>query len=107
MIGITVRKEEIRIMKLIGATDMFVKAPFIVEGIIIGLIGAILPVIVLMGIYQKVIVYLMSQFQTFTSQVSFISPATIFSFILPMALIVGAGIGLTGSMITIRKHLNV
>ena len=107
MIGITVRKEEIRIMKLIGATDMFVKAPFIVEGIIIGLIGAILPVIVLMGIYQKVIVYLMSQFQTFTSQVSFISSATIFSFILPMALIVGAGIGLTGSMITIRKHLNV
>ena len=73
MIGITVRKEEIRIMKLIGATDMFVKAPFIVEGIIIGLIGAILPVIVLMGIYQKVIVYLMSQLQTFTSQVSFIS----------------------------------
>lgn len=107
MIGITVRKEEIRIMKLIGATDMFVKAPFIVEGVIIGLVGAILPVLVLMAIYQKVIVYLMSQFQTFTSQVSFISSTNIFSFVLPMALIVGAGIGLTGSMITIRKHLNV
>lgn len=107
MIGITVRKEEIRIMKLIGATDFFVKAPFIVEGIIIGMIGAIIPVIVLMAIYQKVIVYLLSQFNSFTSHISFISQTHIFSFITPMALLVGAGIGFLGSMITIRKHLKV
>lgn len=107
MIGITVRKEEIRIMKLIGATDFFVRAPFIVEGILIGIIGAILPVIVLMVIYQKIIVYLLSQFQSFTSHISFISQTHIFSFIIPMALLVGAGIGFLGSMITIRKHLKV
>ena len=107
MIGITVRKEEIRIMKLIGATDFFVRAPFIVEGVIIGLVGAILPVLILMAIYQKVITYLMSQFQSFTSQISFISSSHIFSVILPMALLVGAGIGFMGSMITIRKHLDV
>ena len=107
MIGITVRKEEIRIMKLIGATDFFVRAPFIVEGVVIGLIGAILPVIALVGIYNKIIVYLMSQFQTFASKVSFISQSNILAFILPMALLVGAGIGFLGSMITIRKHLNV
>ena len=40
MVGISVRKEEIAIMKLIGATDFLVRAPFIVEGIVIGLIGA-------------------------------------------------------------------
>lgn len=107
MIGITVRKEEIRIMKLIGATNFFVRAPFIVEGILIGLIGAIIPVVVLMVIYQKIIVYLLSQFQSFTSHISFISQTHIFSFIIPMALLVGAGIGFLGSMITIRKHLKV
>lgn len=107
MIGITVRKEEIKIMKLIGATDFFVRAPFIVEGVIIGIVGAIIPVIILMGIYRKIITYLMTQFQSFTSQISFISQSSIFAVILPMALIVGAGIGFLGSIITIRKHLNV
>src|SRR5574344_1088788 len=107
MIGITVRKEEIKIMKLIGATDFFVRAPFIVEGIVIGLIGAILPVLALMAIYQKVIVYLMTQFQTFASKITFVPSGQIFAFILPMALLIGGGIGFVGSMITIRKHLKV
>lgn len=107
MIGITVRREEIRIMKLIGASDFFVRAPFIVEGIIIGLIGAIIPVCVLMIIYEKVIVYLMTQFQTFTSQILFIPLKEIFMIITPAALIIGAGIGFIGSKITIRKHLKV
>lgn len=107
MIGITVRREEIRIMKLIGASDFFVRAPFIVEGIIIGLIGAIIPVCVLMIIYEKVIVYLMTQFQTFTSQILFIPLKEIFMIIAPAALIIGAGIGFVGSKITIRKHLKV
>ncbi|SEQ39050.1 cell division transport system permease protein [Lachnospiraceae bacterium RM5] len=107
MIGITVRREEIRIMKLIGASDFFVRAPFIVEGVIIGLIGAIIPVCVLMIIYEKVIVYLMTQFQTFTSQILFIPLKEIFMIIAPAALIIGAGIGFIGSKITIRKHLKV
>lgn len=107
MIGITVRREEIRIMKLIGATDVFVRLPFIIEGIVIGLMGAVIPVIALMLLYQKVIVYLMSQFQSFTSKVTFISSSDIFTVVVPMALIIGAGIGFVGSMITIRKHLKV
>lgn len=107
MIGITVRREEIRIMKLIGASDFFVRAPFIVEGVIIGLIGATIPVCVLMIIYEKVIVYLMTQFQTFTSQILFIPLKEIFMIITPAALIIGAGIGFIGSKITIRKHLKV
>lgn len=107
MIGITVRREEIRIMKLIGATDIFVRLPFIIEGIVIGLMGAVVPVLALMLIYQKVIVYLMSQFQSFTSKVTFISSPDIFTVVVPMALIIGAGIGFVGSMITIRKHLKV
>ncbi len=107
MIGITVRKEEIKIMKLIGATDFFVRAPFIVEGVIIGLIGGLIPVGILYGIYNKVVGYISSQFISFTSQVSFVNTSEVFAFVLPMALIVGGGIGFLGSMITIRKHLRV
>lgn len=107
MIGITVRKDEIRIMKLIGATDMFVKMPFIIEGIVIGLMGAIIPVIVLILGYQKVLSYIMTQFGSFTGKVEFIGVNEIFMVVIPMALIIGAGIGFIGSKITIRKHLRV
>ena len=107
MIGITVRKDEIRIMKLIGATDTFVRLPFIIEGVIIGLIGAIIPVVALILIYKKVVVYVMTQFQSFTNIITFISSRHIFAVVGPMSLLIGGGIGFIGSMITIRKHLRV
>ena len=46
MIGITVRRHEIKIMKLIGSTNGFVRAPFIIEGVIIGLVGSAIPLAV-------------------------------------------------------------
>lgn len=107
MIGIAVRKEEIRIMKLIGATDYFVRAPFIVEGIVIGIVGAAIPVIGLYFVYQKVISYLIGQFQTISSNFTFLTTRQVFAVMTPMALLIGGGIGLVGSIITIRKHLKV
>lgn len=107
MIGITVRKEEISIMKMIGATDTFVRLPFIVEGIIIGLIGAVIPLVILFFVYEKVMGYMMSQFHSLSGSASFIESGEIFAFMIPLALIIGAGIGFIGSFITIRKHLRV
>lgn len=107
MIGITVRKEEIGIMKLMGAKDMFVRAPFIVEGIIIGIVGALVPMGVLYLVYQKVILYILEQFNGIESVVSLLSTGEIFNVLLPASLIIGGGIGLIGSRITIRKHLRV
>ena len=52
-IGISVRKEEIGIMKLIGATNLFVRAPFLIEGILIGLVGAAIPLGLLYFIQQS------------------------------------------------------
>ena len=49
-IGISVRKEEITIMKYIGATDFFVRSPFVIEGMLIGVIGALLPMSIIMGV---------------------------------------------------------
>lgn len=59
-IGISIRKEEIGIMKLIGATNFFVRAPFLIEGMIIGLIGAIIPLVLLFVMYKKVIEYVLT-----------------------------------------------
>ena len=52
-IGISVRKEEIGIMKLIGATNLFVRAPFLIEGILIGLVGAAIPLGLLYVVYNS------------------------------------------------------
>lgn len=107
MIGITVRKNEIGIMKLIGAKDLFIKAPFLVEGILIGLIGAAIPVAILYIMYKNVIVFLLEQFNGASSVVSLLSTNQIFAVLTPAALLIGGVIGVVGSMITIRKHLRV
>ncbi len=106
-IGISVRKEEIAIMKYIGATDTFVRAPFLIEGIMIGLVGAVIPLVAIFYVYDNAIGYVMGQFQGVTSQLAFLSTGTIFRVLIPMALIIGGGIGVIGSMITLRKHLKV
>ena len=106
-IGISIRKEEIGIMKLIGATNFFVRAPFLIEGMIIGLIGAIIPLVLLFVMYKKVIEYVLTKFSMLSSVVQFMSVAQVFEVLTPVALILGMGIGLFGSVITIRKHLRV
>lgn len=106
-VGISVRREEIGIMKLIGATDFFVRAPFIVEGIVIGLIGAVIPLGILYVLYEKVIIYIGDNFNFIGSMMNFLSVEQVYETLLPVALILGVGIGFLGSMITIRKHLKV
>jgi cell division transport system permease protein len=106
-VGISVRKEEIAIMKLIGATDYFVRAPFVVEGIIIGLIGAAIPLGILYVLYGRIITYIGEKFSFISSMMNFLSVDELFSTLVPVALILGVGIGFLGSRITIRKHLRV
>ena len=106
-IGISVRREEISIMKLIGATDYLVRAPFIVEGIVIGLVGASAPLILLYALYDKVIIYVAEKFAFIGSMVEFVSPQMLFQGLVPIGLALGVGIGFLGSIWTIRKHLKV
>lgn len=106
-IGISVRKEEIGIMKLIGATDSFVRAPFIVEGLIIGIIGAIIPLILFYILYNRVVDYVVNRFSILNQLLTFLTINDIYKTLVPVALALGLGIGLIGSMITVRKHLNV
>lgn len=96
--GITVRREEIGIMKLMGASDIFVRAPFMVEGLMIGLIGAVIPIIVLFILYNRIVVYILSQFQQLSSFTIFLGARDVFHILAPLSLLVGAGIGLVGSI---------
>ena len=105
--GIAVRKEEIGIMKVIGATDYFVRAPFIVEGILIGLIGAAIPLIILHAMYGRIIEYVANRFGFLNNLLTFLPVDTVFQILLPVGLILSVGIGYIGSRVTVRKHINV
>lgn len=105
--GISVRKDEINIMKYIGATDFFVRAPFVVEGILIGLIGSIIPLVIIYFVYTHVISYVASRFTMLSSLLNFLPVETIYNKLIPVSLLIGIGIGFLGSFITVRKHLHV
>lgn len=107
MIGISMRKEEITIMKYIGATDFFVRAPFVVEGVIIGLIGSSIPLGLIYLLYNYIIDFITVNFKILSDLLHFVSIDVIFYYLVPISLIVGAGIGFFGSFSTVRKHLRV
>ena len=105
--GIAVRKEEINIMKYVGATDFFVRSPFVIEGLLIGVIGSLIPIVIIYFIYNNVLEYVMSRFPTLSSIITFLPVETIFRNLVPLLLILGVGIGFIGSFTTVRKHLRV
>lgn len=106
-IGISVRAEEINIMKYIGATDFFVRAPFVLEGMLIGLIGAAVPLGLIYSLYNYALNYVVNRFMVLSGFLNFLSVEEIFHFLTPISLGVGVGIGFLGSISTVRKHLHV
>lgn len=105
--GISIRREEIRIMRLVGASDFFVRAPFIVEGIIIGIFGTIVPLGILFVLYKKIIAYVITRFDVLSNLLTFLSVGKVFETLVPISFGIGIGIGFIGSFITVRKHLKV
>ena len=106
-IGISVRSEEINIMKYIGATDFFVRAPFVLEGMLIGLIGAAVPLGLIYSLYNYALNYMVNRFMVLSGFLNFLSVDEVFYFLVPVSLGVGVGIGFLGSISTVRKHLHV
>ena len=106
-IGISVRSAEINIMKYIGATDFFVRAPFVLEGMLIGLIGAAVPLGLIYSLYNYALNYVINRFMVLSGFLNFLSVDEIFHFLIPVSLGVGVGIGFLGSVATVRKHLHV
>lgn len=105
--GITVRKEEIAIMKYIGAKDFVVRSPFVIEGLIIGLFGAVIPLALLYFLYDKAVGYIMEKFSILKNIITFLPVGNVYIYLLPIGLAMGIGIGFLGSYFTVRKHLRV
>lgn len=101
------RKNESQIMRLIGATNFMIRAPFIVEGVMIGMAGALIPLIAMYFIYIRTISYIMLRFRIFSGMISFIPIDRIYPVMILAALAMGVGIGFFGSFFTIRKYLRV
>ena len=106
-VGISVRSAEINIMKYIGATDFFVRAPFVLEGMLIGLLGAAVPLGLLYSLYNQVLAYIGERFEVLSNFMNFLSMDEVFGVLAPASLLLGVGIGFLGSITTVRKHLHV
>ncbi len=105
--GIAVRREEIGIMKLIGATNFVVRSPFLIEGILLGIIGAGIPLAAVYYIYIYIIQYATEHFVILNDLLQFRTARDIFSVLIPVALILGVGLGFFGSLFSVKKHLKV
>lgn len=104
---IELRKREINIMKYVGATDGFIRGPFIIEGAFIGLVGALIPLVIIFYSYADIIYKIMKKFILLDDYLIFMPVGAIFVRLVPVSIIIGAGIGVVGSMLTIHKHLRV
>lgn len=105
--AISARKDEIRIMRLVGATKAFIRAPFIVEGLIIGLFGAAIPLGLVWLLYDRAIEYLESKLAILAGLLTFLTISDVMQVLIPVAAALGLGIGLLGSIGAVRKHLKV
>lgn len=103
--GISVRKQEISIMKLIGATDFFIRLPYLVEGIVIGLLGACIPLAFLYMIYYKILDFVAQKLDNDLKKLEFLAVDDLFAVLIPVSLGIGIGIGFLVSLITLRKQL--
>jgi cell division transport system permease protein len=97
------RRREIGIMKFVGATDWFIRWPFIIEGVIIGVVGALIANISLFYAYKALFVQITESMLA----VQLISPFYIINTMLGEFVLGGAAIGAIGSFISLRKFLNV
>jgi len=102
-----IRRKEINIMKYIGATDWFIRLPFLIEGLVIGIIGAIIAIILIVIGYNSLNDFMITNLASVIKGLSFKSTGEIMRHLIPMYLSIGMSIGLIGSGMAIHKHLKV
>lgn len=101
------RRREISIMKYVGATNSFIRGPFIVEGIIIGVISAIITLVILGLAYNAVMGSIGDSILIQEMGFGLLSFSEMFYLVLSVYLVLGVGIGVLGSTISMRKYLKV
>ena len=101
------RKNENQIMRLIGATNFMIRAPFVFEGVILGLIGAGIPLAAMYFIYRQTVSYVIERFQLLSGIIQFLPVGSIYPTMAAISLALGGGLGFIVSFVTIRRHLKV
>lgn len=99
------RKREISIMRLVGASNFSIKMPFVIEGMVLGMIGSIIPI--LMVIYGYYAIYEHFGGQLYSSLIKLITPEPFIYFISLIVLAVGIIVGMVGSYQAVRKYLKI
>ena len=102
---IFIRRNEIEIMRLVGASNITIKLPFLFEGFIIGLIGSIIPVCI--TIYGYVILYSRMHGKLFSNMIMLIKPYPFVFWVSLIVIAIGALVGMYGSIKAVRKYLKV
>ena len=100
------RRKEISIMKYVGATDSFIRWPFVIEGIIIGIVAALLSILVL-GIAYSLITNAAANSIISTMGIKLLSFTDMTTLLVIVYMVLGIGIGALGSSISMRKYLEV
>ena len=101
------RRKEISIMKYVGATNGFIRWPFMVEGMIIGLISVLISVLILGGCYNAVATQIEQALIDARIEIPLLDFQSMFSTLMIVYLVLGIGIGAIGSAISMRKYLKV
>lgn len=99
------RKNEIEIMRLVGISNFVIKLPFVIEGLFLGIIGSIIPIVI--TIWGYIITYDKLEGYLFTNFIKMLEPLPFTLFVSGVLLIIGAVVGIIGSYTTVRKHLKI
>ena len=99
------RREEIEIMRLVGASNIAIKLPFVVEGFIIGILGSLIPIIV--TIYGYIIAFEKLNGHILTDIIMLIKPYYFVFYVGGVVILLGAVIGMFGSLNAVRKYLKI
>lgn len=99
------RRSAIEIMRLVGASNLTIKIPFIIEGFIIGVIGSIIPICV--TIYGYVVLYSLLNGHVFSNMIVLLKPYNFVFYVSGILLILGAIVGMIGSLLAVRKYLKI
>ena len=101
------RRKEISIMKYVGATNSFIRWPFVVEGIIIGILAACISILIVGGGYKIIATKLLESVVIQNLGITFVTFGDMFNLLIIVYLILGIGIGVLGSAMSMRKYLEV
>lgn len=106
-VAVCFRRKEISIIKYIGATNNYIRLPFVIEGFLIGTVGTLISTIVLIGLYDVITPIIMSTGSELINGFTMPQIAPIMIILIPVMFIIGAGVGIIGSLVSIKKHLKV